>query len=175
MKKNTKKNKETVKVDTTPVVSNRIAVAKLKHLRIGPRKLRLVVDAVRFQPVGKAFQTLMVLKKKGARIVEKILNTAAANAKVIGMDESRLYIADIRVDGGPVMKRFMARSMGRADRILKRTSHLSMILKEGGRQWKDSSVELPEVVAEVKTGKIKRSSRAQAKAGGKKKAAAGAV
>lgn len=160
---------------TEPVVSKRSAVAKLKHLRIGPRKIRLVVDAVRFKPVGKAFQTLMVLKKKGARIVEKILQTAVANAKVLGMEENRLYIADIRVDGGPVMKRFMARSMGRADRILKRTSHLSVILKEGSKQWAGSAVELPEAVEAVKSGKAKKSSKAQAKTGDKKKAAAGAV
>lgn len=102
-----------------------------KYLRISPRKLRGVINTVRRATVQKAFLTLTVIKQKGARITEKVLKSAAANAKVLGMDENRLYIADIRADGGPSMKRVMQRSMGRADKILKRMSHLSIILKEG--------------------------------------------
>jgi len=64
-------------------------------------------------------------------MAEKVLKSAVANAKILGLEEGRLYVADIRADGGPVLKRFMSRSMGRADRILKRTTHLSVIVKEG--------------------------------------------
>jgi len=63
-------------------------------------------------------------------MAEQLLKSAVANAKVKKMDEESLYISDIRADGGPIMKRFMSRSMGRADRLLKRTSHLSITLEE---------------------------------------------
>jgi large subunit ribosomal protein L22 len=166
--------KEQVMPEPVAETPGRSAVAKLKHLRISPRKIRLVVDTVRFQPVGKAFRILMALKNKGARMAEKILKTAVANAKVLEMDETRLYVAEIKADGGPVMKRFMARSMGRADRILKRTSHLSVILKEGRRSWPGALTESGNA-EEPKSGKAKLSSKKEAKAGGKKKAAAGAI
>ena len=104
-----------------------------KYLRIGPRKLRPVINTIRFASVTKAFLILTTIKQKAARMAEKVLKSAAANAKVLGMDENRLYVADIRADGGPSMKRFMSRSMGRADKILKRMSHLSIILKENTR------------------------------------------
>ena len=89
-----------------------------------------LLDTVRNQPPHRAFATLMTLKQKGARITEKVLKSAVANSKVLGLDEDKLYIADIRADAGPILKRFQPRSMGRADRILKRTSHLSLTLKE---------------------------------------------
>lgn len=125
------------KQETKEVVvnENRVARALAKHLRISPRKLRLVIDTVRYMPVGKAFDALMFLKQKGARMTEKLLKSAVANAKVLGMDEGRLYVAAIFANGGPVFKRFMSRSMGRADRILKRTSHLSIVLKEGRKSY----------------------------------------
>lgn len=107
------------------------AKAVARYLRISPRKVRLVINSIRFKPTGQAMGILMNLKKKAARMTEKVLKSAVANAKVLGMDESRLYISDIRADGGPVFKRFMSRSMGRADRILKRTTHLSMTVSEG--------------------------------------------
>lgn len=112
------------------------AFARVKFLKISPRKARLVIDTVRHKPVAKAFPILMTLKKKAARMTEKLLKTAVANAKVLGMNEEKLYVSEIRADGGPVMKRFMSRSMGRADRIIKRTTHLFIILKEGSKEWK---------------------------------------
>ncbi|MFA6600090.1 MAG: 50S ribosomal protein L22 [Candidatus Omnitrophota bacterium] len=168
------KNPKNPVIEAPAVVSDKRAVAKLKHLRIGPRKMRLVIDAVRTKPVGRAFEILMVLKKKAARMVEKIMKTAVANAKVLGMDENRLVVAEIKADGGPVMKRFMARSMGRADRILKRTTHLTLILKEGGKAWAGPVAEEAAKAEEAKPGKEKKASKASAKAGGKKKAAAAA-
>ncbi len=117
-------------------VAGRTARAKVKFVKIAPRKVRLVLDAIRKKPAGKAFDILFTLKKKAARITEKLLKTGVANAKVLGLDENRLYISDIRADGGPVMKRIMQRSQGRAETILKRTSHISLVLTEGERPWK---------------------------------------
>lgn len=110
-----------------------VARSSAKFLRISPRKVRLVINTIRYQPTDKAFNILMTLKNKGARLAEKVLKTAVANAKVLGLDENRLYVSEVRADGGTSMKRFMSRSMGRADRILKRTTHLSMVLAEGGK------------------------------------------
>lgn len=106
------------------------AKAKVKYLRIGPRKARLVLDLIRNKSAQDALDILTNLNKKAARMAEQLLKTAIANAKVLKMDESSLYIADLRADGGPVMKRFMSRSMGRADKILKRTTHFSIVLVE---------------------------------------------
>jgi len=80
--------------------------------------------------VTSAFASLTALNKKAARLVEKGLKSAVANAKVKGLEESRLLVSEIKADGGPVMKRFMARAMGRADEILKRSTHLTIILRE---------------------------------------------
>lgn len=168
-----KKAEKPVQETLKPAPEARSARAVTKFLRIAPRKLRLVVDTVRWAPAQRAFRILMTLRKKGARMVEKILKSAMANAKVLGMDEQRLYIADIRADGGPVLKRYMQRSMGRAEVNLKRMSHLSILLKESDRK-----VNGPEAASEkreaadgsetaVKKQKIKKkaaASRAGAKA-----------
>ncbi len=137
MKKDNKDAKKTtpkeIKAEAIKTVSPapKCAQAHTKYLRIGPRKLRIVIDTVRHKPVGRAFAILSQIKRKGARMAETILKAAVANAKVLGMDENRLVVAEIRADGGPMMKRFMSRSMGRADKILKRMSHLSIRLEEG--------------------------------------------
>ncbi len=110
------------------------AKSLLRFVRISPRKVRPVINAIRRRGVQEALYLLMALSNKAARITEKVLKSAAANAKVLGMQEDRLYISDIRADGGPSMKRFMSRSMGRSDRILKRSTHLSIVLKEGNEK-----------------------------------------
>ena len=133
-----KKESAEPKQESMPVPKKK-ARAVVKYLRISPRKVRLVINTVRYQRPDTAFGILMHFKKKAARMVEKIVKTAVANAKVLGMDETRLYISDIRADGGPVLKRFMQRSMGRADRILKRTTHLSVVLSESDRQKTEGS------------------------------------
>ena len=116
----------------------------VRYLRISPRKLRLVIDAVRYKPVPTAFAILATLKKKGAPIVEKALKSAQANAKVKKMDEHRLFIREIKVDGAPSLKRYMPRSMGRADVILKRSSHLQIILEEREVPVSSANTNLPE-------------------------------
>lgn len=106
------------------------ARAVVKYLRISPRKVRLVINAIRRKPAVRAVSTLAALNKKAARLVEKGLKSALANAKVKGLEESRLVVREIKADGGPVLKRFMARAMGRADEMLKRTTHLTIVLRE---------------------------------------------
>jgi large subunit ribosomal protein L22 len=106
------------------------AKASVKYIRIGPQKVRNILDLVRQKHVDDAFDVLANMNKKGARFAEDLLKSAVANAKVKKMIEGQLFIDDIRADGGPIMKRFMSRSMGRADRLLKRTSHLSVRLVE---------------------------------------------
>ncbi len=118
---------------------SRQARAVVRYLRISPRKVRPVINAIRRKPVSMAFSALWVFKKKAARLVEKGLKSAVANAKVKGLEENRLLVSEIKADGGPVMKRFMSRSMGRADQILKRTTHLTITLREGERSFGSSS------------------------------------
>lgn len=115
-----------------PVV-RRFARAIAKYLQIAPRKVRPVINSIRYKPPHEAKALLATYRQKGARLAEKVLTSALANARVLKLDENRLYISDVRADGGPTLKRFMSRSMGRADRILKRTTHLSMVLTEGER------------------------------------------
>ena len=106
------------------------AIAKLRGLRISPRKVRLVADLIRRKPVAQAVNILKFASKKAAEPVAKLLNSAIANAKGQGMKESELFIQKIAVDEGPKLKRWRARAMGRANTILKRTSHITIVLAE---------------------------------------------
>ncbi|HOG24265.1 MAG TPA: 50S ribosomal protein L22 [Candidatus Omnitrophota bacterium] len=112
-----------------------------KHVRIAPRKLRLVINTIRKRPAIEAVGMLSLMPQKGARIAIKTLKSAIANAKNLGLNERRLVVSDIRADGGPVMKRFISRSMGRANKILKRTSHLTVVVSEGRKIWGGESPE----------------------------------
>lgn len=164
--------KQTKKENPAPVEQAqpaRSARAKVKYVRIAPRKLRGVINTIRYKHPEQAFRILMTLKQKGARITEKLLKTAVANAKVLQMDENRLVISDIRADGGPVMKRFLERSMGRGDRIIKRTSHLSIILNEG---QKTRGISSAAPVAQEEKKETKSGKKFQF-GSGRKKAAAG--
>ncbi len=127
------------------------AVAVTRYLRISPRKLRLVTRAITRKPVAEAFATLKALDKKGARLVEKTLKSAHANAKVKKMDESKLYVRKVFADDGPTFKRFMSRSMGRADLMLKRTSHLSIVLAEREIPFNSRRTGIPKEAAEETT------------------------
>jgi len=105
--------------------------AKLKHLRISPRKVRLVADLIRGLDVMAAESQLKFLTKRSAAPVLKLLSSAIANAlKNYGLAKENLYVSDIKVDSGPSLKRWRARAMGRAAAILKRTSHITITLKE---------------------------------------------
>lgn len=101
--------------------------AKLRFARISPQKCRLVADQVRGKPVAQALQILEFSPKKASKIVRKVLESAIANAENNqGADVDELKVGRIFVDEGPMMKRFMPRAKGRADQILKRTSHLTI-------------------------------------------------
>jgi large subunit ribosomal protein L22 len=127
--------KEEKKFKTEFVPSPRRVKAITKHLRIAPRKMRIVIDTIRREMALEAVGILLLLKKKGAKLAVKTLKSAIANAKNLGLNESRLYVSDVRADGGPVFKRFLTRSMGRADKILKRTTHLTVEVREGFKIW----------------------------------------
>jgi large subunit ribosomal protein L22 len=101
--------------------------ATLRHARISPQKCRLVADAVRGEPVGKALQILSFMPKKGARIVKKVLEAAVANAEHNhGADIDELKVAGIMVDESPTLRRHHARAKGRGNRITKRNSHITI-------------------------------------------------
>lgn len=107
------------------------AKAVARHIRISPQKARLVADVVRGQEVEKAINTLRFMPKKGAEILCKLIESALANASQnAAIDVDTLYIKTVYVDGGPTLKRIRPRAMGRANRILKRTSHITVVLDE---------------------------------------------
>ena len=106
------------------------ARAKLSYLRVAPRKARLVVDQVRGKLVGEAENILTFSERAVAKNVLKLLKSAVANADMKGLDVDSLRVAEIWVDGGPIIKRFRPRAMGRASRIHKRTSHITLVLSE---------------------------------------------
>lgn len=106
-------------------------MAKLRFVRISPRKARLVADLIRGKGSEEALNILIFTRKAAARILVKLLKSAIANAtqkKTIDVD--RLYVKKITVDQGPTMKRFTPRALGRATTIRKRTSHINMVLDE---------------------------------------------
>jgi large subunit ribosomal protein L22 len=107
------------------------AVAKLRHARLSAQKGRLVADQVRGLPVEQALDILTFSNKKGADLVKKVLDSAIANAENNeGADIDELRISAICVDEGPTMKRIRARAKGRAARIFKRTSHITVTVAD---------------------------------------------
>ena len=107
--------------------------ARAKHTfaRISPQKCRLVVDQIRGLPVEKALETLVFSNKKAADLVRKVLESAIANAEHNeGADIDELYVSRTFVDEGPTMKRIRPRAKGRADRIIKRSSHITVMVAE---------------------------------------------
>ena len=106
--------------------------AKLKHARISPQKCRLVADQVRGKAVGNALATLRFMPKKGAEIILKVLQSAIANAENNnGADIDELKVYRIMVDTAPVLKRLAARAKGRGARIVKRNSHITVVVSDG--------------------------------------------
>ncbi len=105
--------------------------AVAKYIRISPQKARLVADVVRGMDVNTAMTTLRFMPKKGAKILKKVIESAVANAdQTSTIDVDTLYVKKIFIDGGPMLKRFRPRAMGRATRILKRTSHITVVVAE---------------------------------------------
>ena len=107
------------------------AQATLKYARISAQKARLVGDQIRGQHVERALNDLTFSTKKAAAIVRQILESAIANAENnAGADVDELKVVEVQVNEGPTMKRIRARAKGRASRILKRTSHISVTVAE---------------------------------------------
>ncbi len=104
--------------------------AKLRHLRIAPRKVRLVVGLIRGLNVTEAEQQLMFLNKKSAKDILKLLNSAVANAENnFKLAKKDLKIKEIKVDEGFTLKRWMPRAHGRATMLRKRSSHVTLVLE----------------------------------------------
>jgi len=107
------------------------AKAVVRHVRMSPRKMRIVANMVRGKRVDEAMGLLKLLPKKGAYVIRKLLISAVANAEQQGeVDVDKLLIRDCNVDNGPILKRWMPRSMGRANRIQRRTSHVTVVVKD---------------------------------------------
>lgn len=122
--------------------------AKLRFLRMSPRKVRLIVDMIRGKKVTRALDILSVMPKRAARPVLKLLNSAVANAKHNhSLNVEDLKVAQVYVDGGPVLKRWMPKAQGRATPIRERTSHITLILGTMG----ESKVQKEEVKEDIKT------------------------
>ena len=101
--------------------------ATLKYARISPQKCRLVADQIRGKSVGEALQILQFSTKKAATMVNKVLESAIANAEHNhGADIDELRVATVQVDGAPFFTRYRARAKGRGNRIIKRNSHITI-------------------------------------------------
>lgn len=109
----------------------REARATAKYLRVSSRKAKLVVDQIRGKSLGEALSILALTPNKAARMTDKVVRSAMANAENNhGMDPEKLYIDEIYANQGPTMKRYKAGPQGRAFPIRKRTSHITVVLKE---------------------------------------------
>lgn len=105
--------------------------ATAKYIRVTPRKVKIVVDLIRGKHVDQALAILAYTPKSAAPYVEKLLNSAIANAENnLEMDRSSLYVAEAYANQGPTLKRYWARSHGRADMIKKHTSHITIVLDQ---------------------------------------------
>ena len=105
--------------------------AVAKYVRVAPRKVRVVMDLIRGKNIGEALAILKFTPKVSADVIEKVLKSAVANAEHnFDMNVDKLYVASAFVDQGPTLKRIHPRSRGQAFKILKRTSHVTVVVKE---------------------------------------------
>lgn len=101
-----------------------------RYARVAPRKVRLVADLVRGMSVATALDTLAHTRKSAALMVSKVVNSALANARQAGGDVDSLVVSEIFVDQGPMLKRFLPRAQGRASKIQKKTSHITVVVSD---------------------------------------------
>lgn len=132
-------------------LNKQTASAILRYLRISSRKVRLVANVIKKLPAKEAEAQLMLNPRRPSDAILKLLRSAIANAKAKKMDEAKLFISDIRVNQGPILKRWIPRAQGRATPIHKNTSHLEIILQEGEK------IAQPRFVTEIK--KVKKSNK----------------
>ena len=108
-----------------------VAKAHVKYIRISPRKVKIVADLIRGKSLTQATAILMTTPKAASEPLLKLMNSAAANAENNhGMDPEKLYVAEVFATPGPILKRIMPRAQGRAYRINKRTSHVTISVAE---------------------------------------------
>ena len=106
------------------------ATAKATHVRIAPRKVQIVLDLIRNKPCDEALAILKYTPKAACEPLEKLLKSAMANAENKDMDTSSPFVSECKVDQGPTLKRIRPRAQGRAYRINKKTSHITLVVKE---------------------------------------------
>lgn len=107
------------------------ARATAKHIRITPRKVRIVLNLIRGKSVGEALSILRYTPKRASGVIEKVVRSAVANAENnLDMNPGDLYVAEAYADEGPTMKRFHPRQRGQAFAILKRSSHVTVVVRE---------------------------------------------
>jgi len=122
--------------------------AKLRYLQTSPKKVKLVIDLVRGLPVTRAIEQLRFLRQGAARPVKKLIESAIGNAAHnLNLDPNILMIKTIKVDQGPTTRRWMPRAFGRAGQILKRTSHITVILED------DQNLAVTKKLPEIKSKK----------------------
>jgi len=111
------------------------ARAVVRDVSMSPRKMRIVANMVRGKQVDHALGILQLLPKKGARVILKLVHSAAANLEDLSkgkVETENVFVKSIQVDNGKIVKRWMPRAMGRANRIQRRTSHVTIVLEEAG-------------------------------------------
>ena len=128
--------------------------AKAKFIRMSPRKVRLVADAVRGLPAEQALGRLKLMKKAAVRPIAKLINSTIANAEHnFELAQNNLFIKEIRIDEAPALKRWMPRAHGRATTIRKRNSHIYLTLAEikdsGDKKAKQHKIEAPIKLGEL--------------------------
>lgn len=128
--------------------------AFLKNYRQSPRKVRLVADLIKGKNIADALVSLDFLVKRSSTPVKKLLESAIANAVALGNDKENLFIKEIRVDKGIVMKRMMPRAMGSGARINKRTSHITLVLGEKTAKVSKAKKTKEEKIKKVATKKV---------------------
>ena len=107
------------------------AKAVAKYIRIAPRKIRVVMDLIRGKNIGEAFAILKYTPKVGADVIEKVLKSAVANAENnLELDRDSLYVSECYCGPGPTLKRFQPHAQGRAFSIMKRSTHITVVVKE---------------------------------------------
>ena len=134
------------------------ATATLSSYRQAPRKVRLLANLVKGKPVEFALLELQHRSKRAAPIFEKLIRSAMANAKSLGMNEKTLVVKDIRCDKVPVLNRSRPRSQGRAFPIHKHTSHVFVTLTDGGSAEKGKPAEAKGVTTKTATTSAKKKS-----------------
>lgn len=137
-----------------------------KYIRIAPRKVQQVAELIRGAAVADAVNTLRFTTKASSKAVLKVLNSAVANARQNAkLGEANLYVSEVYVDQGPTLKRFRPRAMGRATRIRKRASHITIVVAE---QPEKKVTKVKEAAKAAKVTKVKKAAKATKVTGVKK-------